>query len=213
MKKILIDIMKSFGDENTIFCSEADFQFCLAWKIKEKLGNRAEVILEYPQPTEKKINYIDLCVIYDGKKHFIELKYKTKKKEVYCHGVKLELKTHAAQDNGRYDFCADIQRLEKYTEKGSSSYAILLTNDNSYWNKHLPREQSLGYAFSINEEKEALHGKLEWKEDFYKNPNYKFRRNKLELKGTYNCEKCWTDYNPGRVPLFKYLMFEILPNQ
>lgn len=132
MKKILIDIMKSFGDENTIFCSEADFQFCLAWKIKEKLGNKAEVILEYPQTTKKRINYIDLCVVYDGKKHFIELKYKTIKKKVYCHGVKLELKKHAAQDNGRYDFCADIQRLEKYTEKGSSSYAILLTNDNSY---------------------------------------------------------------------------------
>ena len=211
MKKILIDIMKSFGDENTIFCSEADFQFCLAWKIKEKLGNRAEVILEYPQPTEKKINYIDLCVIYDGKKHFIELKYKTKKKEVYCHGVKLELKTHAAQDNGRYDFCADIQRLEKYTEKGSSSYAILLTNDNSYWNKHLPREQSLGYAFSINEEKEALHGKLEWKKG--KILNDKSRKDKLELRGTYNCKNCWTDYNPGSEPMFKYLMFEILPNQ
>lgn len=211
MKKILIDIMKSFGDENTIFCSEADFQFCLAWKIKEKLGNRAEVILEYPQPTEKKINYIDLCVIYDGKKHFIELKYKTKKKEVYCHGVKLELKTHAAQDNGRYDFCADIQRLEKYTEKGSSSYAILLTNDNSYWNKHLPREQSLGYAFSINEEKEALHGKLEWKKG--KILNDKSRKDKLELRGTYNCKNCWTDYNPGSEPMFKYLMFEILPNK
>lgn len=211
MKKILIDIMKSFGDENTIFCSEADFQFCLAWKIKEKLGNRAEVILEYPQPTEKKINYIDLCVIYDGKKHFIELKYKTKKKEVYCHGVKLELKTHAAQDNGRYDFCADIQRLEKYTEKGSSSYAILLTNDNSYWNKHLPREQSLGYAFSINEEKEALHGKLEWKKG--KILNDKSRKDKLELRGTYNCKNCWTDYNPGSEPMFKYLMFEILPDK
>lgn len=211
MKKILIDIMKSFGDENTIFCSEADFQFCLAWKIKEKLGNKAEVILEYPQPTEKKINYIDLCVIYDGKKHFIELKYKTKKKEVYCHGVKLELKTHAAQDNGRYDFCADIQRLEKYTEKGSSSYAILLTNDNSYWNKHLPREQSLGYAFSINEEKEALHGKLEWKKG--KILNDKSRKDKLELRGTYNCKNCWTDYNPGSEPMFKYLMFEILPNK
>lgn len=203
--------MKSFGIENTIFCSEADFQFCLAWKIKEKLGNKAEVILEYPQTTKKRINYIDLCVVYDGKKHFIELKYKTIKKKVYCHGVKLELKKHAAQDNGRYDFCADIQRLEKYTEKGSSSYAILLTNDNSYWNKHLPREQSLGYAFSINEEKEALHGKLEWKKG--KILNDKSRKDKLELRGTYNCKNCWTDYNPGSEPMFKYLMFEILPNK
>lgn len=203
--------MKSFGIENTIFCSEADFQFCLAWKIKEKLGNKAEVILEYPQTTKKRINYIDLCVVYDGKKHFIELKYKTIKKKVYCHGVKLELKKHAAQDNGRYDFCADIQRLEKYTEKGSSSYAILLTNDNSYWNKHLPREQSLGYAFSINEEKEALHGKLEWKKG--KILNDKSRKDKLELRGTYNCKNCWTDYNPGSEPMFKYLMFEILPDK
>lgn len=211
MKKILSSIMKSFGIENTIFCSEADFQFCLAWKIKEKLGNKAEVILEYPQTTKKRINYIDLCVVYDGKKHFIELKYKTIKKKVYCHGVKLELKKHAAQDNGRYDFCADIQRLEKYTEKGSSSYAILLTNDNSYWNKHLPREQSLGYAFSINEEKEALHGKLEWKKG--KILNDKSRKNKLELRGTYNCKNCWTDYNPGSEPMFKYLMFEILPDK
>lgn len=211
MKKILSSIMKSFGIENTIFCSEADFQFCLAWKIKEKLGNKAEVILEYPQTTKKRINYIDLCVVYDGKKHFIELKYKTIKKKVYCHGVKLELKKHAAQDNGRYDFCADIQRLEKYTEKGSSSYAILLTNDNSYWNKHLPREQSLGYAFSINEEKEALHGKLEWKKG--KILNDKSRKDKLELRGTYNCKNCWTDYNPGSEPMFKYLMFEILPDK
>ena len=191
MKKILSSIMKSFG--------------------VEKLGNNAEVILEYPQTTKKRINYIDLCVVYDGKKHFIELKYKTIKKKVYCHGVKLELKKHAAQDNGRYDFCADIQRLEKYTEKGSSSYAILLTNDNSYWNKHLPREQSLGYAFSINEEKEALHGKLEWKKG--KILNDKSRKDKLELRGTYNCKNCWTDYNPGSEPMFKYLMFEILPDK
>lgn len=75
----------------------------LAWKIKEKLGDWAEVILEYPQTDGKKTVYIDLCVIYEGKKHFIALKYKTTAQTIKRHGVELSLKNQGAHDNGRYD--------------------------------------------------------------------------------------------------------------
>ena len=65
MKDILEKIMNEFINSDDHFCSEADFQFSLAWRIKEELKN-VEIILEYPIENKENTNqhiYIDILIL------------------------------------------------------------------------------------------------------------------------------------------------------
>lgn len=106
--------------------------------------------------------YIDICVIHNGKKHFIELKYKTKKETISRYNVKIDLTDQLAQDLGRYSFCKDIERLELVNQDNSGpNYAIFLTNDSSYWENNTDKH-TLDFSFRIYENK-TLSGNLNWK--------------------------------------------------
>ncbi len=90
--EILNDLAKEMEGNNSIFLSEADFQFCFAQKLLEKGVDRNSIILEYPIKTPdlyenskecldcKKENdnrtYIDLSFQFDNEICFIEFKYK-----------------------------------------------------------------------------------------------------------------------------------------
>ncbi len=154
----LENIIQKFIYNNNQFCSEKDFQFSLAWEIKSKLKN-TEVILEYPYKDDDKIMYIDICVIHNGKKYFIELKYKTKKEKINRYGEEIELANQFAQDLGRYSFCKDIERLESIKDS-ASNYAIFLTNDSSYWTER-QKASTLDCNFRIHENK-YLSKNLDW---------------------------------------------------
>ena len=62
------------------------------------------------------------------------------------------LRDQGAQDIRRYDFLMDIQRLEDEVSEGRArqGFAILLTNDPSYWQPPR-RDETVDAAFRIHD--------------------------------------------------------------
>ena len=82
--KILIELSKT----NPLFCSELEFQFYLAWKIKELYNDQFKICIEYPLKNyEGKNRNIDLVLVDNWGRYIpIELKYKTSKFEQVWNG-------------------------------------------------------------------------------------------------------------------------------
>lgn len=145
----LIEALESLKRTRKLFSSEADFQFALAWTIKE-LFPHVDVRLEWIPVDYNPNIYIDIVVFENGNLIPIELKYKTKKTDKVVDGERLVLKNQSATDLGRYDFLKDIQRIEFIKQHFTSfkeGYAVLLTNDPSYL--ATPSTNASYSAFSI----------------------------------------------------------------
>lgn len=174
-------IVEEFGNKSRIFNSEAQFQFELAWKIKEQFD--CEVKLEElsrVQDIEKidkkgkvknvKKDYTDIILESDNLRIAIELKYKTSAFEMKEENVLL--KSHGAVDLGAYDFLWDVNRLQVLTgeenntvkQKCNRGYALMLTNDEAYW-KAQPSE-TINRQFLIGGDANGhgclKEGKHEW---------------------------------------------------
>lgn len=200
MKKMLDDILRKL---KIPFCSEADFQFTLAWKIKEELQGVGDVILEYPHPNKKE--YYDILVIGDqGIKHLIELKYRTKSETISRHGcLGISLKNQGAHPLGRYHFMKDVQRLENQTIANGCSFCLMLTNDPLYYNDDNNCAGVIDIEFRFY--KKMKRGSHKWKNS--NNPYWKKKNlGPVELMHEYDVE--WKGY----VDHFKYLLLEIPPN-
>ena len=81
-------------------------------------------------PVEAQRMFLDIWLPVEGVA--IELKYKTRGLELEQDDESFALRDQSAQDQGRYDFLRDIQRLElmrSKLEQGRAGYAVLLTND------------------------------------------------------------------------------------
>ena len=213
MKDILEKIMNEFINSDDHFCSEADFQFSLAWRIKEELKN-VEIILEYPIENKENTNqhiYIDICVIHNNKKHFIELKYKTTRVAFKKHDIPFKLTTQSAHDLGRYHFCKDIERLEKMKNKGCHNYAIFLTNDPAYVSKP-KHSETLDKNFRIHEGSELKKGiPLEWNTPKSncnaEKPHWTSSYDTIEFNNDYTCK-----WNTNEKATKSYLLLKIKPN-
>lgn len=195
--------------EKRIFNSEADFQFAFSWKIKE-LVPEVDVILEYtPWKYDKSIR-IDIVLFVNGVMIPIELKYKTKNFQGVLANEEIFLKNQGAQDIGRYDFLADIQRLESIIDSKTyniiKGYAILLTNDKMYWNKptsnmRVPVDDEFRIHNGI-----VLNGVRSWKEEASVGTK-KNREHPINIRGTYDI--CWESYVPIAECQFKFLIVEV----
>ncbi|MCL2038599.1 hypothetical protein FWG86_01695 [Candidatus Saccharibacteria bacterium] len=152
--------------ERPVFGSEADFQFALAWKIKE-LYPKAEIRLEeyYDDGSgDGKNRYIDLIVELDGETIPIELKYKTAEFRGEVNGRFYNLKPQGARDIGGYLFAEDIRRIESYVgrsnEKINRGYAVLLTSEKGYWEQD--GKGKLYEDFALPDRK-LLEKRLKWR--------------------------------------------------
>ena len=136
-EKIKITLLE-LSKTRPIFHSEADFQFALALKLKEK---DFEIRLEKPYLLNNKRLRLDI-EIHNKKfeKYAIELKYKTKKFLTIRNNEKFNLKSHYAQNDGAFLFLKDVNRInqlitikddEQPNFKGG--FVIFLTNDNWYY--------------------------------------------------------------------------------
>ena len=139
------------------FCSEADFQFALAWKLKQYINNEGiKVRLEYlfnSQEESENDKHIDILIIQGKKWIPIELKFRKKEVKITENdGETYDLKTHGAKDCGCYNYLYDIQRIEEIREYKKSDFvrgfAIMITNDKSYLKK--PRKNAAYLNFSIH---------------------------------------------------------------
>lgn len=201
----LHEILKELSIERPIFHSEADFQFALAWKIKERVCPE-KIIIEYPVNIENKRIYIDIYFKKDNKEYFLELKYKTKKFEVYCNEMNYILKDQKACDLGRYDFIKDISRLERIIcgQQNKFGYVIFLSNDEKYLQG--TKETNQDFSFNIENNITITHGEKSWSEE--KNiKNLGSRRNSLDINNDY-CVK-WKDYSIFENIKFNYLLIKI----
>ena len=129
-KKFLLDCINEIIDERKnnaqleqkIFSSEAEFQFALAWKLKEKLIEKkqeAQIYLETkPYVVGLKIennvkfltanSRIDIILELDGKLYPIELKYKY---------LKQDRKNAGGQNNFLLGFHKDVCKMEEFQKQ------------------------------------------------------------------------------------------------
>ena len=92
-----------------MFHSEADFQRTLAWLVPEAMPER-QVRLEIDvMQIERQRRFLGIRFPVEG--IAIELKYKTRGLELQ-HDESFVLRRQSAQDQGRYGFLRDVQKLE-----------------------------------------------------------------------------------------------------
>ena len=199
-------IMEKLSNERKIFHSEADFQFALAWKIKENYPDY-EIFLEWPDLSQNQNRYIDIVLQKDGKRIPIELKYKTKELEY----GEFYLKTQGAKDLACYDYLKDIERVESLIDsKFEKGFSIFLTNDLGFLNEP---NSNVGYKeFSIHDGREiSKNSSLNWGESAGEGTT-KGRKNPITLNSNYQFN--WKDYSDinsnSSNGKFKYLASEIL---
>ena len=180
--------LEALKQKRKIFFSEADFQFALAWTIKE-LFPHVEVRLEWIPVDYNPNIYIDIVVFENGNLIPIELKYKTKKTDKVVGGERFVLKNQSATDLGRYDFLKDIQRIEfikQHFKSFKEGYAVLLTNDPNYL--VAPSVNASYGAFSIADG-DIKTGALRWAEG---SKSIKGREG-IDLLGSYPMK--WSEYS------------------
>lgn len=209
-------ILKELSKDRPIFVSEEDMQLELAWKIKNMYPN-AQIRLEY-SPNLKKYKLdtytrIDILVIINDKWIPIELKYKKKEFKTIVNNEYFYLRNDGAQDQGRYNYLKDIERIEKISEcvpEFLEGYTLLITNDLSY--KNAPTKVD-GFArnFYLVGDKQGI---IDWatnKEGKEASPGTKKGyENPIHLKAKYtmNWEK-YTDIDDTKAGKFVYLLNKI----
>ena len=186
IKSLLTDLAKC----REVFHSEADFQHALAWQIHETTEG-SQIRLEFPVPAEHRNMYVDIWL--PDEKIAIELKYVTRSSELKHHGETYALRDHGAQNQRRYDFLLDIQRLERMCSDPKlceAGYAVLLTNDWLYWDP--PTRKAMDFAFRVHEGREIYSRELAWAPGA--SPGMvKGREEPIQLEGPY-CLR-WQDYS------------------
>lgn len=203
-------VLKRLAEERPIFHSEADFQFALAQQI-ETLIPECGIRLERPFSLDGPNRYLDLWLKTPG--IAIELKYRTRQLSIEHEGKRFSLKNQSAHDHGRYDFIADIRRIEHIAAKRrmgdgypfSRGYAVLLTNDHLYWKEG--RKGTFDEAFRIHEG-QTLKCTMAWSKRASEGTTKK-REQPLSLSGSY--ELHWEDYFEHSVVngKFRYLAVRI----
>lgn len=185
------DLMRSLSASRPVFHSERDFQLAFAWGIHEMIPNCA-VRLEY-KPFASEALYLDIWLPTLGTA--IELKYKTRQLWLESNQEKYFLEDQGAQNLSRYDFLVDVHRLERTVEERESAkrgFAVMLTNDRSYWDppRHGGNETD-DAAFRIHEGREFF-GKLEWSHSERLRAK-RTRKNPIVLSDSYHLH--WYDYS------------------
>ena len=173
---------------------------------------RASVRLERPVKVSdfNKPLHVDIWIEQDNNVLAIELKYKTRALQVPVKNEQYALQSHSAQDIGRYDFIKDIERVETIVSDRApyaTGYAILLTNDRSYWTQSL-KDNTVDVNFRLHEGNN-LHGSLGWgpgASDGTKGG----RERPLQLAKSHTLR--WQDYSHligGTYGRFRYLSVEV----
>lgn len=202
------EVMTALARGRPVFHSEADFQHAFAWELHCRLPD-ASVRLELPLRFPDRKLHLDIYATLGQTILAVELKYKARPLHLEVNGEAFHLTSQAAQDLGRYDFIKDIHRLEQVTDGALSAigYAILLTNDPSYW-KLPTRHGPVDEAFRLGEGR-VLTGALTWGAGASEGTT-KGREAPLALRGRYRLQ--WADYScptQAKYGKFRYLAVRV----
>lgn len=196
--------MTELAKTRPIFHSEADFQFALAWQIREMMPD-SEIRLEFkPFPSERL--YLDIWIY--NQKTAIELKYLSRRIESKHNSEMFRLREQGAQDIIRYDFLKDVARVESTVQSSVAKrgFAILLTNDPLYWDRRrLRKANPVDADFHVYDGR-VVNGELAWSDSAGEGTT-RGRKEPINLIGSYNLR--WRDYSEvpgtGNFPQFRYL--------
>jgi len=212
------NIMRGLAEKRPIFHSEADFQFALAWHIKDlhikEKRSDCEVRLEWP-PSKENMR-IDIWLPNDATA--IELKHPLDKAPEICHdGERFKLGNYRSAQ-ARYGFVKDIRRLERMVDdernRVERGFAVLLTNRKRLWKTPTSRRKD------TRDEKFRIHqgvklcGTLAWLPESKSSTNEK----PICLQGSYELD--WQDFSDlktldniqihgGNKIKFRYLAVEV----
>lgn len=182
-------VMLELGKRFTLFHSEDDFKFQLAWIIKEMYPM---VIVNLERKLRPDLSdRTDLVVSDTNLQVPIELKYKTTKLDAVINAERFILKYQGARDYARYDFLRDISRIESLVRSIDSiieGYAIIITMDQS-----ILKEAQLNTnaaSFPIHQGN-TIHGNYSFAEKA-KEKNLA-RSRTLSIKGKYQMK--WYEYS------------------
>lgn len=205
----MTQVIDQLKEKRIIFHSEADFQFALAWQIKEIYQDLVDIHLEVPLSNDKK-DRLDILVKMGDKNIPIELKY------FHSELIFNEYRLSKQNDTWRSQrVLKDLERAEKYAYENNSSgdqegYALLICNEEKYWT---PKKENFTYYHFRLEDGRTLNANetLKWITD---NDSATERALKygdhLTFKNSYTIE--WKDYsnlNSTKKGRFKYLLFEV----
>ncbi len=201
-------LLTSLAESRKVFHSEADFQHALAWQIHQAMPD-SQVRLEVNAfPVQDRRMFLDIWLPVEG--IAIELKYVTRELELEDADEFFALRNHSAQDQRRYDFLLDIERLELMRSNGDvcrAGYAVLLTNDPSYWNVPATMD-TVDAAFRIHEGMN-VSGELAWAQRA-SSGTVKRRESPIRLRGSYRPH--WQEFStfPGKkYGQFRYLAVSV----
>ena len=191
-------IINRFGEEGMQFTCEKEFQFELAWAMRQvfdTLGLKNhkiifEALAKQNSEAEEKKDYFDLAIQYGDKAILVELKYKKA--------------TQSAAPWNSYLFLHDVERLEYFVGKTVSQgklcnakiergYAALLT-DSKYYYENSGRSKV--WKNLLIYDGALRHGDL-------KPENSEREYEQIHLNGEYLCE--WKEYHETE----KYLLLEV----
>lgn len=146
----------SFRQRGGVFASQADLRDHVAAHLRG-IGYSVQVNRQLGK------DKIDIWAEKDRDVIAIEVRYKTASLQTIYQGKHVHLKDQWAHDISRYDFVADLAKLERVVNRRPDvkGYALLLTNDRNYWNppkKHNPVDED----FRIHDGR-VVAGLCSWK--------------------------------------------------
>lgn len=154
----MYDVLSSLSIKSPVFRSQKEFQRLLINELKTR-GLHC-----MPDKNINKNTKVDIWVEdpKSGEIWIFELRNKTKEISTSLNGKQVELKNHGAQDQGRYDFLKDIEKIEKAvsTRDNVTGFGIIITNDPYYWEQPT-KHDSVDRDFHINEGR-IVSGILRW---------------------------------------------------
>ncbi|MBQ9789243.1 MAG: hypothetical protein IJW31_06590 [Lentisphaeria bacterium] len=212
-KKNLTETIRNIMDNlDRAFCSEADFQHVLAWKLHETFPE-AEIFLEYPvqvQDGAKTKIYYDIAIKIENEIHFIELKYKTNTTTIMLDKT-LELNNQGAYPLSCCYFWFDVKRMED-AKNTVTNYCIFLSNNPIYWNGS-NKDDIIHKDFELyNGRTISYENNQNWKNQ-KESPWWPTDGKDFSLNGKYICnwkntkiKSCGKKYNE-----WKYLLLEVKP--
>ena len=196
--------LQDLGSARPAFHSEADLQHALAWRLQERRP-RAKIRLERPCEGPAGRIYLDIWSNERGQTTGVELKYKTRFLKAAIRKEGFALRNQSAQDIARYDFLADVVRLERLKEAGviDRGMAVFLTNDPGYW-RDSGRRNRVDEEFRIHEGR-SVSGTLSWS-SHAADGTKKGREGALALAHEYTIN--WRDYSKVGSSEFRYVILE-----
>ena len=200
----LVSALRALAERRPVFHSEADFQFALAWQIRE-MCPEWQLRLEYPFGEHAR-QALDILLRRGEEEVGIELKYLTHRLDAVVEGERFRLKEGSARDEDQYKAVDDIRRMESFVaaRKRASAFVVLLTNHRSVWT-YSPRFRKAA-AFSLHEGRE-LAGTLAFTPDTADST----RRPPITLRARYHIT--WQKYSEIRPAAgrgrFRFAIFEI----